>query len=488
MTTPIVQPVSGMQQSIGQKIFRGVVALGMRHILVQGLNVLGGVFLARLLTPGQFGLYAIITFLLVFLNTFSGTGMAANLIRQSEEPNTADYRAIFAFQTLVVLVLVVTLWIASPWIAQAYHLPTDDAWLFRLIALAVLASSFMVIPQVRLERRLDFGKLAGVEVAQAVVFNFVAVTLAWIGFNGFAFALALLLRYVVGAALVNWVEPWPLAWKWDWARTKTHLQFGFYFQGAQLISVFKDSVNPIFIGLLLGSADVGYNNWASMVAVYPVMALMALQRLYMPVFAQVQTDKEHLVKLVEQVIWATNAITAPLALLTLIFIEPITQMVFGEKWLVALPLFYLFWAANLVVPTITPLIGLLNALGQSRLTVIISLLWMLSTWFLSVPLILLYGVLGFAIANVGVQLTNFIVIKIVKQQIPFHMFRTIGPVWIIAFITFGFLYIIDRAWPVQNMVTMALYSVAGFGMYLIGLIMFYPVKSRSFMALARGKA
>ena len=488
MTTPISEIISSGQQSLGQKIFKGVVALGMRHILVQGLNILGGVFLARLLTPGQFGLYAIITFLLVFLNTFSGTGMAANLIRQSEEPEIADYHALFTFQTVVVLVLAVTLWILSPWIAQVYHLPTDDAWLFRLIALAVLASSLMVIPQVRLERRLDFGKLAGVEVSQAVVFNFVAVTLAWLEWGGFAFALALLSRYVVGAALVNWVEPWPLAWRWDWARTKSHLQFGFYFQGAQLISVFKDSVNPIFIGLLLGSADVGYTNWASMVAVYPVMALMALQRLYMPVFAQVQTDKEHLAKLVEQVIWATNAITAPLALLTLIFIEPITQMVFGEKWLVALPLFYLFWAANLLVPTITPLIGLLNALGQSRLTVIMSLLWMLSTWILSVPLILLYGVLGFAIANVGVQLTNFIVIKMVKRQIPFRMLKTIGPVWIIAFITFGLLYILDRVWPVQNMVTMALYSIVGFGMYLLGLIMFYPVKLRLFMSHARGNA
>ena len=113
---------------------------------------------------------------------------------------------------------------------------------------------------------------------------------------------------------------------------------------------------------------------------------------------------------------------------------------------------------------------------------------MLSTWILSVPLILLYGVLGFAIANVGVQLTNFIVIKIVKQQIPFHMLKTIGPVWIIAFITFGIIYFLERMYPVQNMVTMALYSIVGFGMYLLGLIMLYPVKLRSFMIHARGNA
>ena len=55
-------------------------------------------------------------------------------------------------------------------------------------ALSFLATSFMVIPQVRLERNLEFHKIAIVDSVQAIVFNGLAVLLAWKGIGASAFA------------------------------------------------------------------------------------------------------------------------------------------------------------------------------------------------------------------------------------------------------------------------------------------------------------
>ena len=482
----IEDPVVWTPETVAQKALRGALALGVRQVLVQGANVLGGVLLARLLTPAEFGLYAIVIFLLSFLIVFGSTGLAANLIRQPEEPTREDYQAVFTLQQLVVLAIVLLLWTAAPWIAQVYGLPSQDAWLFRLVALSLFITSFMVIPQVRLERRLAFDRLALVEVAQAVVFNASAVLLAWREVGALSFALALLLRALTGAVLANLLEPWRLGWRWEWSRTRDHLRFGTYFQGGQLISVVKDSITPVFVGLLLGAAQVGYISWAVMVAAYPVIGLMLLTRIYMPAFSRMQHHREQLTRFVERVVGATNALTAPLSVLTLILVEPLTRLVFGEEWLVALPIFYLNWAANLFVPTATPLMGLLNALGKSRASFWFAVLWMVGTWVLGIPLIIGYGAVGLAVANLVVNFTNFWLYRMAQREVAFRILPVVLPSWALAFGVGGALYLIQGVWPVESLPVLLAFGVLGCIFYVAGLSLGYPGQVRKVVAILRG--
>jgi O-antigen/teichoic acid export membrane protein len=472
-------------QAIAHQTIRGAAALGIRQVLVQGLNILGGILLARLLSPAEFGLYAIVTFLMSFLVSFGGTGLAANLIRQLDEPGEADYGAVFTIQQALVLMLAVSMWFLAPMMAGLYHLPKDDVWLFRCVGLSLLFTSFMVVPQVRLERHLEFDKLALIEVGQAMVFNGTAVLLAWKGWGVMSFAVALLSRSLTGAVLANWVRPWRIVWLWDWPRAKSHLRFGICFQGAQVVSVIKDSITPVLVGLLLGPAQVGYINWAGMVATYPVLALMVLQRVYMPAFARMQADREQLSRFVEGVIWATNALTAPLAILTLVLINQLTRLIFGEKWLAALPLFYLLWAGNLFVPTATPLIGLLNALGNSRTALGFAVVWMLGTWVMGVPLILAYGTVGFALANLAVQFTNFLLYRVAQQQVHFKAIRVIWPVWAAGLGMGMILWIMQEFWPVTKLSILAMYCLVGIAVYFIGLSLLCPSRVRWFTKLGR---
>lgn len=454
-------------RDLGRQTVRSATALAVRQVLVQGLNVLGGVLLARLLTPAEFGLYAIVTFLLAFLVAFGGTGLAASLIRQPSEPDDLDYSSVYAVQQIVVITLVLALWITAPWIARAYRLPLDDAWIFRLVALSLLATSFMVIPQVRLERHLAFDKLALVEVTQALVYNATAVFLAWRGLGPLSFAIALLLRSTTGAIMASWVSPWKLGWRLDWGRARKHLGFGLFIQGGQVVSLIKDSITPVFVGIYLGAEAVGHINWAQMVANYTVMALMVFQRLYMPVFARLQHDRVLLARSVEQVLLVTNALTAPISILTLVLIEPITRLIFGEKWLVAIPIFYLLSFANLLVATSTPLAGLLNALGKSRTTFVFTCVWALLTWLLGFPLISLLGALGFALANVGVQISNFWLFKATRDLVPVNIWQAAFPPWALAIPIGLCVYLLGLLIEVKNLYILVGLFAFGLALYVV---------------------
>lgn len=467
-------PDADRLDDVARAALRGAVALGFRQVFAQGANFVGALILARLLSPGEFGLFGIATFGLSALLQLGGAGLATSLVRQTDEPDADDLRVVFTLQQAVVLTVTVVLWLGAPAVASAYARPLADAWTVRLVALAALCASLQAIPTARLERRLAFATLARVEVAQAAAYNLIAVALAWRGAGTLAIGVAFLARAALGAVLVSRACPWPIGWCWDRARARRHLRFGLPMQGIGLVSIVKDAITPVLLGLTGGAAAVGYIGWAQLVATYPTWAVMVMQRVYLPTFARVQHDARRLASLVEEVVRLSNAVVAPLAMLTLVLIRPLTVAVFGAQWLPALPAFRLLWIANLLVPTTMPLLGLLNACGRSRLAFGFALAWMVATWGLGAPLIAAYGALGFALANVGVQSINLLLVRAARRLVAFEPLPAVVPLWLwatVAALVGGALHAILPGAPI---VRLAFAGGAALSLYAAGLALAAP--------------
>jgi O-antigen/teichoic acid export membrane protein len=457
----------------------GAAALLIRQVLVYGSNIGGGVILARLLSPQQFGFYGIALFCVVFLNIFGGTGFSANLIRTEEHPSLREFRAVFTGQQMVVGSIFIGIWIAAPFLASRYQMRGGGTEFFRLIGLSLVLTSFMVISQVRMERELAFGKLAVVEVVQGFAFNLVAVGLAWRGLGVSSLALALVIRAGCGAVLSNTIEPWAMGWLWDAKILKSHLRFGLALQAGQFTSLAKDSITPLFVGLYLGAAMMGYVTWANTLAAYPTMILMPLQRLYLPFFARLQSNREELRRYAGHAMWMTNAIAAPLVVITIALARPITSLIFGDKWIVALPLFYCFAAANIVAASSTPLLGLLNAIGKSHLTLILSLLWMIATWLLGVPLMIQFGLIGLGAAVIAVQIINVGLYRAVWKEVRLSVLPTFWPCWPIALLI-GVALLLEQWWvPIRDVKWLAGASGLGLMLYVAVLGFGFPERTRT---------
>ncbi len=446
-------------------------ALVIRQVLVFGANTLGSVILARLLPPDQFGFYGIVLFAVAFLGIFGGTGFAANLIRTREEPSIYDMRVVFTAQQLMVGVLFLALWIAAPFLSSLYRMPEHGKWFFRMIGGALVMTSFMVMPQIRMERELAFDKLAIVEVCQALAFNLSAVSLAWKGFGALSFSAALMIRAATGALLAYRSMPWEMGLRWHTPTLLQHLHFGIALQTGQFVAMLKDSISPLFVGMFLGTADVGYVTWASSLAAYAVWILMPMQRIYMPFFARLQHDSAQLRRAVLFALWMANAVAAPLTLVTVALCRPITNLIFGQKWLVALPLFYLFSFGNLLIPCSSPLMGALNALGQAKKTLAMSVTWMAATWLLGVPCIILFGVNGFGIAMIGVWLTTLPLFWMVSRALSISPFSSYWPSWPLAGGVGLLLVLVQKVFPIHNI--MALSSLAAVALLFYGSVLWF---------------
>ncbi len=459
---------------VARDAVRGGGLLGLRQVFAQGLNLAGYALLARLLGPTEIGVLGIVLFVFGFLGTCGGAGLQASLIRLPEEPTPEDYRAVFTLQEVIMGVIALGAIVTAPWLAALYGRPPAESWLFRMVGVTLVVSSFQAIPAAMLERRLDFGKVAFVEIAQALAYNVVVVALVWAGWGTASFGVALLARSTTGALLATLASPWSARPRWDWERARGFLRVGAPLQGTVLVGQLKDSITPIFIGLAAGAATVGYVQWAQTLATGPLWASMVLSRVYLPTFARVQREPATLARFVDGAVRATHALVAPGAVLLLALAEPVTRLVFGSQWLPALPIFRLLWLANLVAPTTTAVLALLAALGDTRTSLRFALVWLATTWILGVPLVLLAGGLGYALTNVAVLATNVLLFRVARGRVALRLASATVPVWLWAAAVGVVVHLGERVRPCAGLGELAAYLVVGGLLYLGGLALLAP--------------
>ncbi len=271
---------------IARKAARGASALAVRQVVVTAANVLGGILLARTLTPSEFGGFAIVALFASIVLTVTGTGLATNLIRRNEAPDGLAKGSVFALLLGLALCFALATSILAPVVVAAYGMKPSVVLAIQLTSVAGIASTFMVIPQVQLERELRFGRLAVVEIGQALTFNTVAVTLALLGFGLVSIGIAYATKLATGAVLSHMLSPWQIRLHWDTNQLAENLAFSVPFQGSAFVSIAKDGITPILAGILTTVEDVGFLTWASMFASFSILALMIVQRIYLPTFAR----------------------------------------------------------------------------------------------------------------------------------------------------------------------------------------------------------
>ena len=455
--------------SVVLRAVTGGACFGGSQVFAQALNILGVLVLARLLPPAEFGLFVIFSFFSSVLLAFGDAGLGVSLTRKPQPPAACEYRTVFTAQLVFAVIIAAIFWAASGQFARYYDLPADHVWLFRVVAISYVVLAFQSIPIARMERQMQFERLGAIEVAKAITFNSLLVYLVWQGNGILSFVVADLFRSLAGGALANALHPWRPGVHWEWPLLKQHLSFSLPYQGIKFIAVVRSGITPVFIGLALGRAPVGYIDWALRMASFALIGVVAIERLFVPSFARLQAHPAALARFVERSLWAANGIVAPIAVLTLTLIGPITRIFFGEQWLDALPLFYVFWLGNCFTPTVIPLMALLHALGHARIGLAFSVAWMIATWLLGVPLALLYGTLGFVVGVTAVHVSSVLLFRVAQTFLRFDIGKHIVPVWIWAFaVGIGVAWFESR-FPAHDWPRLVAYAMAGLSLYAAGI-------------------
>ena len=413
---------------VKQKAVKGALTLTGRTFFFQIINRVGDLLLTIFLGVSQYGIFWMVSSVVNFFAYFSDIGLAAALIQKKEQVTDEELKVTFTIQQILVLSLVLLLFLISPLLRTYYHLSQEGVWLLYALGISFFLSSLKTIPSVLLERRLNFAKLIIPQIAEVVVFNLIAVYLAWRGMGVTSFTIAVVGRGMVGLVVMYALQPWRPGFSFSFSSAKGLFRFGVPYQLNTFLAVFKDDGVNIVLGGLLGPMAMGLLGWAQRWAFAPLRFFMdQVIKVTFPAYSRMQDDKEELSRAVSRSIFFVTFLVFP-SLIGLVLLAPELTMIIPkyEKWqpaLIALSLFSInsAWAA-----VTTPLTNLMNAIGKIKTTFKLMIMWTGLTWAVVPVLASLYGVNGAAAGSAIVGTSSIVAIFVIMKQIRINLDESVG--------------------------------------------------------------
>ncbi|MDQ3098861.1 MAG: oligosaccharide flippase family protein [bacterium] len=422
-------------EQIKKRSVRGVLSLVGRRIVLRVLGQISFIFLARILSPGDIGIFTIVSFVVNFFGFFSDIGLAAALIQKKGELTKEDLRTTFTVQQLLVGSLVLLTILLAPYLVHTFYansLNESHIILIQVLAFSLLLASFKSVPSVILERKLEFNKLIWPEIIETLVYNILLVTMAYSGYGVWSFIVAVLARGIIGTAVIYAIAPWPIGFKINTRAFKQLYGFGIPYQLNSLIALIKDNIIPTFVAATLGTNAVGIIGVGQKYAFLPLEIMGDIIRVTFPTYARLQEHPELLKKALEKSLYFL-ALAAYPALFGLIALIPwIAEYILSPrsnptKWVPILPLFYLFTFSTFWAILSTTFTNALFAIGKAKIVLNFMILWTILTWTLTPLATWKYGVNGVGIASAIISFTSIGVIVIMKRYVKVEIIKNIGP-------------------------------------------------------------
>jgi PST family polysaccharide transporter len=443
---------------LSQRAVRGSTLLLARKFVLRGISYIVSILLARLLAPEIFGLFAIINFIITFFQYFSDIGFGASLI-QKKKISKKELDTVFTLQQLIVVSLIIIAWFTAPLIVNHHpKLDPSSIWLIRIMSLSLLFTSLKTIPQIKLERQLKFDRLIVPEVVEVLSFQAIALGLAWSGYGVWSFVIALVIRSFLGLATLYLLAPYRPRPSWHRPTLKHLIGFGLPYQSNYFLALIKDSLTPVFIGLISGSYAVGLLNWAFSVSKLPIEFISDIFRVTFPSFARIQGNRVLIKKAVEKTIYFSNLIIFPLITLLIVFAQPLVDLVYTVKWQPALPAFYVHAIAIFFVGINNVVTNSLWSLGKVKSGMKIMVINTILNWAISVPLVFKMGFIGvmygsLAVMIIGTLVARYEMNRLVKLNL---LDQTVKP--LIAALSAGFIGFLLQQFFSVNFFTLILFG------------------------------
>jgi Membrane protein involved in the export of O-antigen and teichoic acid len=362
-----------MKGSLQEKTATGVFWNFLELTGRQGINVLVTLLLARFLTPGDFGLVAMLSVFFSIANALMDAGFRQALIRK-KDATPVDYSTMFYTNLALGLLSYGLLFISSPAIASFYNEPRLIL-LTRIVGIVVLINSFQFVQVVDLTRRLDFKTQFKVTVPAGIVSGIVAVIMATKGFGVWS----LVAQMVISPLLITislWaINTWRPSFAFSVASFRELFSFGSKLFLSGILDIVFRNVYVIVIGKLFAATVAGWYFFATKVIEIVLGQLSgSIQKATYPALASIQDDDARLKNAYRKVIKATVYIVFPTMTFLAALAEPLFRLLLTPGWLPAVPYLQLLCVSALVYPLHVVNLNVLQVKGRSDLFLYLEIL------------------------------------------------------------------------------------------------------------------
>lgn len=294
--------------------------------------------LARLLLPGDFGLVAMVTPVIGFVQVVADLGLTQAVVSRPRL-KLSEINGFFWINLGLSLALALLAAVSGPLLAWLYDEPRVTPVTLASSAL-ILVSGAGMVQLALLNRQMRYGALALVEVGALAMSVGLGALLAWLGWGYWSLVLA-----QAGASLTTTLLGWSLShWRPQLPSVDrgalSLAKFGGNITISNLAGYLNMTLDNVMIGAVLGRVVLGLYDRAWKLAVQPLSQIQApFHRVAVPALSRLVDDPARYRQAFAQMTQAMLVVVAPAMIFAGLLARPLIGFVLGERWLPGAPIF-----------------------------------------------------------------------------------------------------------------------------------------------------
>ena len=326
------------------------------------------IILARLFTPGEYGIMGLILIVIGFGTLFSDIGVSGALIhyqKVSQQQLSTLYWLSFivGFSIFLIFILI------APLISMFYNEP--DLTLFvRITAIIFLITPLGQQFETLFRKELVFKPLAKIEILDSTILIFITILLAYFGWGVMSVLVGYITKTIVKSVLIFFIglKFWKPLFEIGLSEMRNFLSFGLYQMGERSLNYFNSNIDKILIGKFLGFVSLGYYNIAYNLILYPITLINPIfNRVSFPYFSKIQNNTRALREKFFDLINNISFINFPIYLLLIIIAPYFVPLIYGPQWYPSIILVQILSVVGIFRCIGNPIGSLLLAKGYARL-------------------------------------------------------------------------------------------------------------------------
>lgn len=352
--------MASLKEKTAKGLLWGAVSNGVQQVL--GLAI--GIILGRLLTPGDYGMMAMIGIFTTIAVTIQNSGFTSAIINKKDAGHR-DYNSVFWFNVIAAAALYAILFAAAPLIADFYH-EERLVPLCRYTFVGVLIVSLSTAQGAYLAKHIMVREAAKSGMTGMVVSAAVGVAMAAAGFGYWAIATQNNVFVAVNAAMLWHYSPWRPSLNINFGPVKGMMRFSMKVLATTIISHVNNNVLNILLGRFFSPPSVGsYNQayqWSSK-GFYLVQGMV--QQVAQPVLAELNGQGGRQLGALRKMVRFTAFLSFPLMLGLGLVARELIVVAITEKWLPSAELLQVLCVSGTVIPLHTVFSNMVLSKGRS---------------------------------------------------------------------------------------------------------------------------
>jgi O-antigen/teichoic acid export membrane protein len=401
------------KKSYGKAAKVGVLWTVAQQLMRHGVAIPASMVMARLLSPGEFGIAAAAAFFVTFTHRMTELGLNAALVRLKKlRPDHES--SVFAVSLALGVLSWGALVAAAPLVGDFFR-SAEVGRVVSISAWAFLITPWSTVPSALLHRRLRFKAMAVVDWAGTIVGAVLAIVLAWRGYSYWSLVYGQLASTGVTVVAKMAVAWWTPSLRVSREALSELWSFGIGVQTKRILEFATQNLDNLLVGRTIGIVALGLYDKAFMTVQRVHQTLNLGPAVSFRIFAILQDDTSRFRRAYQKVLLTVAVLSIPPLAVCVIVAPHLFEVMYGATWLPAVPAFQVLCLASMIKLTSTHAARANEAKGliwrQVMQHVAYVILIVLGVWVGS-----RWGITGVAVGVLSARLTLAVLIHNLLRQ------------------------------------------------------------------------